>query len=273
MSSEYLFNGMSEYDTPADAPRSAVFRLMLESRWYFYWNIFSVFCESGRLGRCGKLDAEMQIRLSSRNLRLVENCGGTVHVRGLDHLRALNMRPVVLVGNHMSLLETGLFHAVIRPYVDFAFVVKESLMKTPFFKDILAVLGVIPVSRSNPREDLKKILTEGKRILESGKSMIVFPQATRSRELDPEHFNSIGVKLARAAGVPVVPFALKTDFLDQGKWLRSFGPVHPRRDVWFDFGEAMEIEGHGQKEQEKIIDFIAPRLKEWRRLEAEKGIV
>lgn len=273
MSSEYLFNGLSEYDTPVDAPRSAVFRLMLESRWYFYWKIFSVFCESGRNGRRGTLDAEMQIRLSSRNLRLVERCGGTVHLRGLDHLRALNMRPVVLVGNHMSLLETGLFHAVMRPYVDFAFVVKASLLSTPFFKDILPALGVIPVSRTNPREDLKTILSEGKRILESGKSMIVFPQATRSRELNPEHFNSIGVKLARAAGVPVVPFALKTDFLDQGRWLRSFGAVHPSREVWFDFGEPMEITGHGQEEQKKIIDFIVPRLREWRRLETEKGIL
>ena len=172
----------------------------------------------------------------------------------------------------MSLLETGLLHAVIRGYLDFSFVVKESLLHVPFFRHVIKSLDVIPVTRQNPREDLKTMLREGKRILDSGRSLIVFPQSTRTETLEPDKFNSIGVKLARASGATILPLALKTDFLDKGNILRDFGPVHPERDVWFDFGEAMEITGHGQEEQQKILDFIVPRLKEWKRLEAEKGV-
>lgn len=259
-----VMTGLDSYDTPEDLPQSLLFKLMFNSRWYFYAVNFGVFCRTGRLGQLGKLDAEAQIRLSSMNLRLAERCGSCVHVRGREHLRALNGRPVVLMGNHMSLLETGVFHAVAREYVDFAFVVKDSLMRVPYFKDILKAIGNIPVERKNPRDDLKTVLTEGKKILESGKSLIVFPQSTRTASLDPEKFNSLGVKIAKSAGVPVVPFALKTDFLTQGKGIfRDLGPVHPGRHTWFEFGPAMEITGNGQEQLQKTIDFIQSRLEVW----------
>jgi 1-acyl-sn-glycerol-3-phosphate acyltransferase len=164
----------------------------------------------------------------------------------------------------MSLLETGVFHAVAREYVDFAFVVKSSLMKVPYFRDILKAIGKIPVERKNPREDLKVVLSEGKRLLSEGKSIIVFPQSTRTAVLDPEKFNSLGVKIAKSAGVPIVPFALKTDFLTQGKGIfRDLGPVHPGRHTWFEFGPAMEVTGNGQEQLQKTIEFIQSRLEVW----------
>lgn len=261
---EYLFKDIDCYDTPANNRTSPVFKLLLGSRWYFYAGIFGIFCRSGWLGARGRLDKAAQIDNSTRNFRLVERCGGRIRVAGLNNLRAAAGRAVVVVSNHMSLLETGLLHAVAREYIDFSFVVKASLMEVPYFKDILRALDAIPVSRENPREDLKTMLREGKRILESGRSLIVFPQSTRSEELDPEKFNSIGVKLAKSAGVPVLPLALKTDFLANGRILRDMGPVRPKRRVCFEFAPPMEISGNGQEEQKKIVDFISSRLDSWR---------
>ncbi|UKI34579.1 MAG: 1-acyl-sn-glycerol-3-phosphate acyltransferase [Lentisphaeria bacterium] len=217
------------------------------------------------------LTAERQIYYSNLNLRLVERCGGKVHLRGLDHLRALEGRPVVLIGNHMSLLETALFHSVMRGLLDFTFVIKQSLMKVPFFRSIMTALGAIPIGRENPRDDLRAVLEEGTALLNAGRSIVIFPQSTRSETFDPEKFNSIGIKLARRAGVPVVPFALKTDFLGNGKRFRDFGPVRPEREVWFEFGAARKVEGNGQALQQEIIEFIGTRLAQWRRRE-EKSI-
>lgn len=263
--------GLDSYDTPEDLPQSKLFKLMFNSRWYFYAVNFGVFCRTGRLGQLGKLDGDAQIWMSSLNLRLTERCGSRVHVRGREHLRALNGRPVVLMGNHMSLLETGVFHAVAREYVDFAFVVKDSLMRVPYFKDILTAIGNIPVERKDPREDLKTVLTEGKRLLEEGKSIIVFPQSTRTATLDPAKFNSLGVKIAKSAGVPVVPFAIKTDFLSQGKGIfRDLGPVHPGRDTWFEFGPAMDVTGNGKEQLQQTIEFIQDRLEKWFKAEGRE---
>ena len=267
---QYLFSGDS-YDTPDDVSKSLLFRMLLGSRWYFSWNNFWIFCRTGRCGKRGTLTAERQIYYSNLNLRLVERCGGKVHLRGLDHLRALEGRPVVLIGNHMSLLETALFHSVMRGLLDFTFVIKQSLMKVPFFRSIMTALGAIPIGRENPRDDLWAVLEEGTALLNAGRSIVIFPQSTRSETFDPEKFNSIGIKLARRAGVPVVPFALKTDFLGNGKRFRDFGPVRPEREVWFEFGAARKVEGNGQALQQEIIEFIGTRLAQWRRRE-EKSI-
>ena len=262
--SEYMFHGLDSYDTPDNHPVSLMFKLMFKSRWYFYLRNFGTFVKSGRCAAKGKLDKDNQIHYSNDNIRLIEDCGSKVHLRGLNNLRELNGKPIVLIGNHMSLLETASLHAIIREYVDFGFVVKESLLHTAYIKDILNALGALGVSRTNPREDLKKVLTEGKKVLQSGRSMIVFPQHTRTREFDREQFNSIGVKLAKSAGVPVVPMALKTDFLENGKLIRDLGPIRPEREVYFEFGPAMEIEGNGQAQQEYIENFISDAFVRWK---------
>ena len=268
--SHYLFEGMDSYDTPAGVKRSLMYNLMLRSRWYFYFYNFGIFIRSGLAGKKGVLDKDAQIRFSSENIGLIERMGGHIHLRGLDNLRKCAGKPAVLIGNHMSLLETAVMHAIVREYLDISFVVKKSLLEVPVFRHILKSLHAIPVSRSNPREDLKAVLTEGKKMLESGCTMIVFPQSTRSAVFDPEQFNSIGIKLAKSAGVPVIPMALKTDFLSNGKLCRDLGPVHPENDVWFEFGEPLNIEGNGQLQHQAVIDFISGCFERWKQEEADK---
>ena len=267
---EYSFYGVDGYDTPADSRRSWVFNLFLRSRWYYYAGIFGSFCGGSRLAVRGKLDANAQTRYSNRNLHQIEKCGGRVHIAGLQHLRACVDQPTVVVSNHMSLLESGILHSVMRGYMDFSFVVKESLLHVPFFRHVIRSLDVIPVTRENPREDLKVMLREGKRILEAGRSLLVFPQSTRMETLDPEKFNTIGVKIARSAGVKVLPLALKTDFIANGKVFRDLGPIRPERIVCCEFAPAMEVVGNGQEQQQSIIDFINSRLVEWRKWDAER---
>ena len=148
----YLFRGDS-YDTPADNKASWVYRMMLNSRWYFYFNNFRIFFNTGRCGKRGELDQIYQIVYSNQNLKLIEKCGGQIHLRGLDNLRSLNGQPVVLIGNHMSLLETAVFHSVIRGILDFTFVIKKQLLEIPFFKEIMIALEAIPVGRDNPRRE------------------------------------------------------------------------------------------------------------------------
>ena len=261
--SYYIFDGMDNYDTPESNRPSLAFHLWLHSRWYFYQSNFLTFILSGNTASHGKLDKDAQIAYSSRNIRLIERCGGRIHIRGLNHLRDLGGKPVVIVGNHMSLLETAVLHAIIREHVDFSFVVKKSLMDVPFFRHILLSFHAIPVSRTNPREDLRTVLTEGKKMLEAGRSMIVFPQSTRTDTFDPSQFNTIGVKLAKSAGVQVLPMALKTDFLSTGKYLRDLGPLHPERSVRFEFGPAMDVDANGHETHQKTIEFIQGCFDRW----------
>ena len=250
------------YDTPPGR-RSLTDKLLLGNRLHFYLKNFGIFRKTGSCARKGMLDQERQVFFSNQNIRLTEECGGVFHLRGLNHLREMTGRPAVLIGNHMSLLETAVFHAIARPYIDFTFVIKESLLDVPYFGDIMRTLKAIPVSRTNPREDFKTVLQKGKEVLAEGRSIILFPQATRSVEFKPEEFNTIGVKLARSADVPVLPFALKTDFVGTGKLLRDLGPIRRDRQIYFEFAAPMEVRGAGKEEYQAICRFIQERLAEW----------
>ena len=251
------------YDTPADKKRSLLNRLLLGNRFYFYFKNFYIFFKTGMCAKRGELDAENQIYYSNQNFKLVENCGGKIHLKGLNNLTKLNGKPVILLGNHMSLLETALFHAIVRPRIDFTFVIKKALFKVPYFGDIMLSLQAIPVTRNDPRSDLRMLMREGKYIIKNKKSIIMFPQGTRSEAFSPEKFSSIGIKLARTTGVDVVPFALKTDFLKNGTMFRDLGPVCPENHVHFEFGEPIKLVGNGKGANKQVIDFIASRLEKW----------
>ncbi len=257
-----MFNEDS-YDTPEGIKRFLGYRLLLGNRFYFYANNFYIFLKTALCAKRGELDAENQIYYSNQNIKLVEGCGGKIHLAGLDNLLKLNGKPVILIGNHMSLLETALFHSIIRPRLDFTFVIKKALFKIPLFGDIMLSLQAIPVTRKEPRSDLKMLLREGKYLVKNGRSIIMFPQGTRSEVLSPKHFGSIGVKLARTAGVDVIPFALKTDFLKNGKIFRDLGPVCPENHVYFEFGKPIKIKGNGRAANQQVIDFISSRLEKW----------
>ena len=204
------------YDTPENTRRSIWEYITLGTRLSFYLRNFAVFCRSGYLAKHTEFSGETQTIYSLRNFQITESCGGRIHLRGLDNISSLP-GPAVIISNHMSLLETAVIHAFLRPRTDFCFVIKDALLDIPFFGNIMRKLECIAVTRNNPREDFKKVLEEGKKRLAAGKSVIIFPQASRSTVFNEAHFNTIGVKLAKHAGVPILPMAVRTDFLGNGK--------------------------------------------------------
>ena len=157
------------YDTPENFPRSVWEYLTLGTRASFYLRNFYVFYDSGKSCRANDFSGQKQADNAVKNFRIVESCGGKIHLRGLDNLSRFS-GPAVIIGNHMSLLETALMHAFIRPRREFCFVIKRSLLDIPYFGDIMRYLGCIPVDRANPRDDFRTVMEEGKKRAAEGKS-------------------------------------------------------------------------------------------------------
>jgi 1-acyl-sn-glycerol-3-phosphate acyltransferase len=189
--------------------------------------------------------------------------GVRISVSNLDVLRELD-RPVVFVANHMSTLETMVLPCLIQPFKDTTFITKESLLRFPVFGPVLQARQPVVVGRQDPREDLRAVLEGGKERLAGGRSIIVFPQTTRSQVFDPARFNTIGIKLASRASVPVIPIALQTDAWGPGSRIKDFGPIDPDRPVRFAFGEPLTVRGNGREEHEQVIRFIQGKLEEWK---------
>ena len=251
------------YTTPADQARSIGDRLFLGTRFWFYLKYIGVLSKSRALVRRNDYGDDNWAWASWEILTIVEQSGGRIEISGLDHLRNVP-KPFVIVGNHMSTLETHLLPVMVLPITGMTFVVKKSLTKHFYFGPIMRACNPVAVSRINPRDDLVTVMREGQRILGEGRSLAIFPQSTRNRIFDPSQFNSLGAKLAEKAGVPLVPLALKTDFWDNGRLCRDIGPIRRRRTVHLEIGAPIlpgtcpAREGHGQ-----VVDFISQRLVSW----------
>ena len=252
----------NDYKTPDDRKESFLNKLFLRTRLAFYIKNFYVYYITGTAGKRGELDWQNQAAYSFQNMMVAEDCGAKFNITGLDNIDKVE-GPVLFVGNHMSLLETAVMSAFLTPRKPTIFVVKQSLFDIPIFGNIMRGMGNIPLERKNPRVDLKVVMQEGTRKLSEGTSIIIFPQSTRDANFDPTKFGSIAIKLAKKAGVPIIPFALKTDFLENGKLIKDMGPIHPEKKVFFEFGEPMNIEGNGKAQHQEIIEFIQDRLKKW----------
>lgn len=228
----------------------------------FYQQFVRNVWRSSAMAQRGEYDGPRWSQTSHEVLTALESVGADVEVTGLNHLRRLKT-PCVFVGNHMSMLETIVLPAIIQPICDVTFVVKQSLVDYPVFKHILRSRHPVAVTRENARDDFKTVMTEGQARLRDGISVVVFPQTTRSDSFDSKQFNTIGVKLAAKAGVPVIPIALRTDAWGNGKWLKDLGPIDASKEVKFAFGPPITIEGRGGQEHQKVVEFIQKHLQHW----------
>jgi 1-acyl-sn-glycerol-3-phosphate acyltransferase len=229
---------------------------------YFYTRFIAVALRAAGRARRGAYDSSDWASDSLELLAALEATGVEVAVEGLDTLRTVDP-PCVFVANHMSTFETMVLPGIIQPFMEVTFVVKRSLVAYPVFRHVMKSRDPLIVDRVNPREDLRTVLEKGVAKLGEGSSIVIFPQTTRSTILDPARFNSIGIKLARRAKVPVVPVALKTDAWGVGSMLKEFGRIDPSKTTMFSFGKPLIVNGNGREEHQRIVQYISARLQAW----------
>jgi 1-acyl-sn-glycerol-3-phosphate acyltransferase len=228
----------------------------------FYARVLSIVLRAGARAKRGEYDDAAWCQSSLGTLRALERVGVRCEISGVQHVAALT-GPCVFIGNHMSTLETFVLPVILAPLRPITFVVKQSLVEYPVFGHVMRSRDPIVVGRTNPREDLRAVLDGGAERLARGVSIVVFPQTTRTPVFDPAEFNTIGVKLARRAGVPVVPLALKTDAWGNGRLIKEWGRIDPSRTVHFAFGPPRGIATRGDREHEEIVRYITGHLTAW----------
>lgn len=137
----------------------------------------------------------MVVRLARRIL------GIRYRVTGLENLPAA---PAVILAKHQSAWETIAFQQIFPPL---SFVLKQSLLRIPFFGWGLALFSPIAIDRGAGREALKQIESRGKARLRAGFWVLIFPEGTRMAPGAKGDYQIGGAWLAVKAGVPVVPVA------------------------------------------------------------------
>jgi 1-acyl-sn-glycerol-3-phosphate acyltransferase len=243
-------------------PRHIFFLARLFPSLFYYPHLIYTVVRYSGLAKQGKYGDEEWWRSSLAVMLALETVGIEIEITGLNRLTTV-AGPCVFIANHMSTLETVCLPGLIQPYKDCTFIVKRGIVEYPVFKHIMLARDPIVVDRQNPREDLKVVLEEGASALARGRSIVVFPQTTRTLIFDPEQFNTIGIKLAKRANVPVIPIAVKTDAWGIGAKIKELGRIDPSKKVRMAFGSPLEIKSRGADEHKQVVGFIQQQLQEW----------
>jgi len=97
----------------------------------------------------------------------------------------------------------------------------ESHFRIPVYGWLMKRFGNVPVPSIRSPRDLKRLWRLTQEAINGGVSLIIFPEARRTRDGHINGFEEGGFRLAQQLGVPIVPVSLVGSFmhLRTGHWL------------------------------------------------------
>ncbi len=175
--------------------------------------------------------------------------GGFVRLKVQGADRVPRDTPVVFMSNHESWLDIPALLAAIP--VQVRFLAKKSLFSWPFFGWAIASMGFIPVDRENRRTAIKSFEDAAARI-RAGRSVLIFPEETRTVDGNLLPFQRGGFLIALKAGIPIVPVGLNGPrrCLPKHSYLVRPGTVTVR------FGGAISTTGHGVTDKGELMEEV-----------------
>ena len=99
--------------------------------------------------------------------------GVKLKVKGLEHIKADTN--YIFISNHTSNLDIPILFAAIPR--NFVFIAKRELIRIPLFGQIMWLLGMIFIDRSNPKRSVRSMKLAAVK-LKKGKNVLVFPEGT-----------------------------------------------------------------------------------------------
>jgi len=149
-------------------------------------------------------------------------CGITYELRGMEHLPP---SPVLVACKHQSAWDTMIFALIMRHP---SFVMKRSLKRIPLFGWFLARSGMVAIDRAAGANALKNMLREARNVVANGRSVVIFPEGTRTRPGKSLPYHPGVFALYRDLGLPTVPIALNSGLY----WGRDAFVKRPGRIVF-----------------------------------------
>lgn len=138
--------------------------------------------------------------------------GVRVRVRGLELLDP--RQTYVFVSNHRSYLDTAALFIFTGRRI--GVLAKKELLKVPVLGVGMGFVNVMAIDRTNRESAIRTTEAAAKRI-QSGVSFGVFVEGTRAQPGELLPFKKGAFYMARQAGVPVVPVAIKNSDVLMGK--------------------------------------------------------
>lgn len=141
-----------------------------------------------------------------------------------------------------------------------SWILKQEIMWAPFLGWAVATVSPIAINRRGGRSAVEQVITKGKRKLELGIWMMIFPEGTRSAPGKSGRYGLSGCLLAQESNCLIVPVAHNAgDFWPRRGWRKKPGTIR------FVIGPPIDPAGRDPREvTEEIKTWIETKVAEIR---------
>lgn len=148
---------------------------------------------------------------------------GIYRFREISGLERLKARPVsIYVANHRGRVDAPLLLSFLP---NTGAVIKGKYARVPLYATLIKHFAFVCVDTSSLR-GLRVALERARTLLQQGRSLLVFPEGSRSPGTRALAFGSFAFQLAADTGIPITPIVLHNDVPFTARRLASYLPVH-----------------------------------------------
>lgn len=130
--------------------------------------------------------------------------GCTLEVRGQELVD--QSRSHVVVANHLSILDIMVCFSAVP--VPIRFLAKKELFSIPILAPAMRAIGIVEVDRSARSAIHEQVNRQARELVASGRSLIVYPEGTRSQDGELRPFKKGAFSMAIAGGIPILPVTI-----------------------------------------------------------------
>ncbi len=152
--------------------------------------------------------------------------GMRLEVSGLENIREDTC--YIVVANHRSNID--IMTLITALPIPMRFLSKKEVFKPPILGGAMRGVGMIPLDREMGRRELASIVRGARQLASEGRSLVVFPEGTRSLTDEMLPFKSGAFFIAAQVEAPVLPVAISGTgrVWPPQSWLIRGGPVTVR---------------------------------------------
>lgn len=181
---------------------------------------------------------------------LMKSAGVDFIVKGKENIP--EDEAVIYVPNHQGLFDMPAL--ILNTPTPCGFIAKIELKKVPIVRTWMWLLDCVFIDRQNKRE-ARVAIKESIELINKGRSMVIFPEGTRSRDGVPLPFKSGVMMIAKETKAKIVPVVLE-GIIDR---FEGTGNITPGT-VTVTFLPAIETENLSRDEMKALPDEIRQKI-------------
>ena len=182
---------------------------------------------------------------------LIKISGVELEINGKENIE--DDKNYIFAPNHTSFIDFPVLFISVGKYL--VFVAKKELKRIPIFNSILDVSGCVFVDRENTDKAVKSLDKLKKDIENTPRSIVIFPEGTRSESLELGNFKKGAAVLGINTGLPIIPVYIDGSF---DWWNKNFRDNYNK--IVVNFGEPILTKDINYSGRENLTDLIKNRI-------------